>query len=82
MSHDLSQPIRTGWEKEISEKTDESTKEGPHSVGVWTLKILKHKEILQRRQITTDNLKLCIDFGLTILKCMCSSYSLPQRKKK
>ena len=24
--------------KEISE-TDESTKEGPHSVGVWTLKI-------------------------------------------
>ena len=24
--------------KEISEKTDESTKEGPHSVGVWTLK--------------------------------------------
>ena len=24
--------------KEISEKTDESTKEGPHFVGVWTLK--------------------------------------------
>ena len=43
MSHDLSQPIRTGSETESSEKTDESTKEGPHSVGVWTLKISKDK---------------------------------------
>ena len=35
MSHDLSQPIRTGWEI-----TDAPVREGPHSVGVWTLKIL------------------------------------------
>ena len=40
MSHDLSQPIRTGWEKAQKKDTDESTKEGPHSVGVWTLKII------------------------------------------
>ena len=54
MSHDLSQPIRTGWEKEISEKTDESTKEGinvgienvfEHTIYVfsdlWTLNMTK-----------------------------------------
>ena len=37
MSHDLSQPIRTGSE------ADAPTKEGPHSVGVWTLKIIVWK---------------------------------------
>ena len=37
--NDLSRPIRTGWEKAQKKDTDESTKEGPHSVGVWTVKI-------------------------------------------
>ena len=40
MSHELSQPIRTGSERKSSEADDPAT-EGPHSVGVWTLKIME-----------------------------------------
>ena len=40
MSHDLSQPIRSRSEK-AQKLRDASGKEGPHSEGVWTLKIKK-----------------------------------------
>ena len=39
MSYDLSQPIRSGSEK-AQKLRDASGKEGPHSVGVWTLKTI------------------------------------------
>ena len=38
LSHDFSQPIRSGSEK-AQRLRDAPILEGPHSVGVWTLKI-------------------------------------------
>ena len=40
MSHDLSQPIRIGYldQIQIHRDTDALYSEGPHSIGVWTLK--------------------------------------------
>ena len=40
MSHDLSEPIRTGSEK-AQKLRDAPAKEAPHFVGVWTLKTEK-----------------------------------------
>ena len=45
MSHDLSQPIRSGSEK-AQKLRDASGKEGPHPVGVWTLKT-EHKDLTE-----------------------------------
>ena len=50
MSHDLSQPIRTGWEI-----TDAQVREGLHSIGVWTLKTVKQSFKCKECKFTTSS---------------------------
>ena len=44
LSRDFSQPIRSGSEKAQRKLTDVPVREGPHSVGVWTLKTVIFNE--------------------------------------